>query len=331
MSNIPQLVVFGSARIDAFLEVPAHRADVECKLDDKRCVIELPYGAKLPLDSVEFLLGGNGANVAVGTKRLGVASCLVAEVGSGVMGKYAYEELAKEINVDYVSSSEKIAAGFGAVIMYGGERTILSYYPPVTPVFPENIDGAQWCYLTSTGEDFVDYYEKIYEWLRKVDVRVAFNPGGRQISKGVEWLKKYLEVTEILICNREEGETIVGMQETLGHEKELIDALKVYGSKRIVITDGPAGSFAYDGTRYLKLGVFPQEALERTGAGDACSTGILAALIQHKSMDEALLWGTINSASVIKYVGPQPGLIKKQDMPTWLEKAKEVGLEVEEL
>lgn len=331
MTTDPQLIVFGSARIDAFLNVPANRADIECKLDSKRCVIELPYGAKLPLDSVDFLLGGNGANVAIGTRRLGVPSALVAEVGGGVMGNFAYEELKKEIDIAYVSNSQEIAAGFGAVIMYGGERTILSYYPPVAPVLPEEIGHSQWAYLTSTGEDFGNYYEKIYEWLIKNDVRLAFNPGGRQISKGIEWLKKYLAVTEVLISNREEAQNITGLKDTLGRERELIDALKQYGSKKIVITDGPAGAYAFDGTRYLKMGIFPQEAVERTGAGDACSTGILAALIQHKSLEEALLWGTINSASVIKYIGPQPGLLKSEQMVEYLTKAQELGLKAQDL
>ncbi len=330
VSNVAQLAVFGSARMDAFLDLPDSKAEILCGLDDKRCVLELSYASKISLDGVSFLLGGNGANVAVGSKRLGIDAKLVAEVGDGYMGNYTMEELKKETDPKFVTQTPNTPAGFGAVIRYQTERTILSYYPPVQPQFPEELTKAEWAYLTSTGEDFETYYEKIYDWLRANDARLAFNPGGRQISRGIDWLKKYLEVTELLIANREESEDIVGMKDTLGHEKELLDALKQYGSKRIIITDGPAGAYAFDGTRYLKMGIFPQEAVERTGAGDSFSTGCLAALIQHKSMDEALLWGTINSASVIKYVGPQPGLLKKEQMNEYLAKAQELGLHAEE-
>ena len=65
-----QLVVFGSARVDAFMQLPPEQADQLCSLDDKLCVIQLAYSAKLPLKQVDFLTGGNGANVAIGSKRL---------------------------------------------------------------------------------------------------------------------------------------------------------------------------------------------------------------------------------------------------------------------
>lgn len=330
VSNVAQLVVFGSARMDAFLDLPDNKAEVLCGLDNKRCVIELSYAAKISLNGVQFLLGGNGANVAIGANRLGIDAKLVAEVGDGFMGNYTLEELQKETDTKFVTQTPNTPAGFGAVIRYQTERTILSYYPPLQPQFPAELTKAEWAYLTSTGEDFESYYEKILAWLTSNDARLAFNPGGRQIAKGIDWIKKYLEVTELLIANREESEAIVGTKDTMGKEKELLDALRQYGSKRIIITDGPAGAYAYDGTRYLKMGIFPQEAVERTGAGDSFSTGCLAALIQHKTMDEALLWGTINSASVIKYVGPQPGLLKKDQLNEYLTKAQEIDLKAEE-
>src|SRR3989344_2065052 len=142
-----KLTVFGSARIDAFLELPEHLAEQFCKIDTKECFIELSYASKLPLNNVSFLVGGNGANVAVGSKRLGVESTLVAELGHGPISNMAKGELEKEIKTDYVTQSEGLNQGFGAVIVYQGERTILSYYSTGRPPFPEGLDASEWSYL----------------------------------------------------------------------------------------------------------------------------------------------------------------------------------------
>lgn len=327
-----KLVVFGSARVDAFLGVPSDKVDKLCNLDTKKCVVEFTYGAKIPMESVEFLVGGNGANVSVGTKRLGVDSFLVAEVGTGVMADHTRQELSKEIDTTFVTQTPGVPQGFGAVIMYQGERTILSYYPPVTPPFPDNLDGADWAYLTSTGEDFEEYYEKIYNWLNVSNAKVVFNPGGRQISKGLEWMKKYLDKTYLLILNREEGESLVNFKESQGKEKQLLDLLTQTGAKQVVVTDGNNGGYAktVDG-KYLRIGVIPIDAYERTGAGDAFSTGCMSALILGKTLEEGLIWGTVNSTSVIGFVGPQKGLLNQQRLQEWIDMAKASGLSVEEL
>lgn len=325
-----KLVVFGSARIDAFLELPEHLAEEHCKLNEKECVIELSYASKLPLNNVTFCLGGNGANVAVGVSRLGVESRLVAELGNGPISDYAKNELGREIDLAYVTQTQSVNQGFGAVLMYHGERTILSYYSPGRPPFPKNLEGAEWSYLTSVGENFEEFFEDVFAWLKKNSTKLVFNPGGRQIKKGRDWLVKYLEKTELILVNREEAENIAGIKDSLGGEKKLLDEIMKMGSKLAVITDGRNGTFAKEGNKYYQAGVIPVDAIERTGAGDAFSTGCISALIKGKSLAEALIWGTVNSTSVIGYIGSQTGLLKEEEIDEWLRRAESSGLKIEE-
>lgn len=327
-----QLVIFGSARMDAFMTLPDEKAETFCNLDDHKCVLELSYATKIPLKQVKFLLGGNGANVAVGTKRMGISSILAAEVGAGVMGDATVNELVKQgIDMSVVTQSPEVPAGFGAVINYQGERTILSYYPPQEPPFPsEDLDDPEWVYLTSIGEQFEKYYERVLAFVKEKHPKLAFNPGGRQISMGQAWMRQYIENTEILVANREECEQIAEMEQTFDKEKDLMNALIQMGAKKVVITDGRNGCFACDGQKYYKLGILPVEAIERTGAGDAFSTGLLSALIKGKDLGEALLWGTLNSTSVIGFIGPQDGLLHERDIDVWKGRAESAGVKPEE-
>jgi 2-dehydro-3-deoxygluconokinase len=327
-----KLTIFGSARVDAFLELPDERANQVCDLDKKNCFIQLSYSAKIPLKRTSYLVGGNGANVAVGTKRLGIDNYLVAELGSGMMAEFAKKELEKEIDMKYVTQTEGVEEGFGAVIVYQGERTILSYYPPSRPPFPHDLPQSEWAYLTSIGDNFEGFYDDVYSWLEKGTAKLAFNPGGRQIRKGKEWLSTFLHKTELLMVNREEGEEIVGMSDTHGKEKDLLDALSALGAKKVVITDGMNGSYSRDTDgKYYQLNVLPIDSIERTGAGDSYSTGCMSALIKGKTLAEGMLWGTINAASKIGYVGPQRGLLREDQLHEWLDRAESSGVEVKEL
>lgn len=328
-----KLVIFGSARVDAFLEVPSERAKQECAIDQKDCFIKLTYAAKIPLKTATYLLGGNGANVAVGTKRLGVANYLVAELGSGMMSDFAAKTLAFEgINMRYVTQTKGVAEGFGAVIVYQGERTILSYYPPERPPFPSDLPFTEWAYLTSIGENFEDFFEDVYQWLCQSRVKLVFNPGGRQIKKGKEWLSRFLNKCELLIVNREEGEEICefgGISH--GKEKQLLDSLYFLGPKKVIVTDGANGSYAKDASGYYKCGVLSVEVYEKTGAGDSYSSGCISALIKGKTLQEGMIWGTVNAASKIEFLGPQTGLLYENQLNEWLKKAQLNGLKVVEL
>ena len=170
------------------------------------------------------------------------------------------------------------------------------------------------------------------EWLNKnPDIKFAFNPGSYQFRAGTEVIKPALARTEAIFVNREEAEKLTGTKDTEGEEKVLLRNLSNLGPKISVITDGAKGSYIFDGSRFVHAGVFPVDAYERTGAGDAFGVGCLSAIIKGKSLEEALVWGTLSSASVIGYVGPQRGLLTEEEMAEWVERYKSAGVEVKEL
>jgi sugar/nucleoside kinase (ribokinase family) len=81
-----------------------------------------------------------------------------------------------------------------------------------------------------------------------------------------------------------------------------------------VITDGREGSYSFDGTNFWKLSEFPGDRVEATGAGDSFATAVCAALFHGESIEEAMVWGSINSASVVHEIGPQAGLLTLDEL-----------------
>lgn len=317
----------GPARMDVFLKLPDEEVDEVCNIDRKRCVIELGFGEKIAVKGVEFAIGGNAGNNAVGLARLGLKSAMIGAMGNGWTDKRALEILESEgVDTKYVDI-KKEGNGFGAVLNYQEERTILSYYSDALCCWPEDPGLlAEWIYLTSMGERYEDFYKQAVDWAKKTGAKIAFNPGTRQLKAGLNGLDYAFKETEVCFLNREEAAQLLGIP--VDNIKKLLEGLREIGPKVIIITDGPEGTYAYDGQKYLHMPIVEAKVVERTGAGDAFGSGFLAGYIKGKPLEECLKWGTVNSASVLGHVGPQAGLLTKEKMEEWLVRAG--GVKVEE-
>lgn len=325
-----ELLSIGDASLDVF--ITPTESETLCQLNDRDELICFSYGDKIPVKSFAISVGGNTANNAVGTKRLGVKSAAVLTLGDDSIGDQIVQRLKEEgVDASFVVQQPETASNYSTIVNFSGERTIFTYKVPREYEFPKELPGASWVYLTSMGAQFRPFYAKVLEWVGKnPDTKLAFNPGSRQLRAGVDALSEVLAASYIVYINRKEAETITGFKDSEGKEKELLRALSSLGPKISIVTDGGNGSFVYDGQKYLRCGILPVDAHERTGAGDSFGSGCLAALIKGKSLEEAILWGTANAASVIGYTGSQRGLLKEDEIQAWLERAKSSGVKVEE-
>ena len=324
------LLSIGDATIDTFM-TPLE-SETLCRLDSKDCLIAFSYGDKIPVKNLEFTIGGNAANNAVGTKRLSINTSIVLTLGQDSVGEMIVARLKEEgVDATYIIQQPGTTSNYSTIINYSGERTIFVYHAPRSYEFPVKLPLAPWVYLTSMGESFRPFYNHFIEWLAKnPSVKLVFNPGSWQLRGGYEAIKVVMDATYLIYVNREEAEKLTGFGESAGKERDLLIALNKIGPKICVITDGGGGSFAYDSIdgKFFKAGILPVDAYERTGAGDAFGSGTLSALIHGKPLGEALLWGTCNSASVIGYTGSQKGLLKLNEMDSWLARCKSSGVGV---
>ena len=117
--------------------------------------------------------------------------------------------------------------------------------------------------------------------------------------------------TDILIVNREEAEQLVGKDKDI---KLLAEKLLKAGPEIVAITDGPCGAYAATAEEFLFAPPMPIKPISTTGAGDAFSSGFMAALIKNKKLKDALMWGIFNSSSVIQHFGAQTGLLSSRDL-----------------
>jgi ribokinase len=129
------------------------------------------------------------------------------------------------------------------------------------------------------------------------------------------------EITDVFFCNKEEAQRILKNQEK--DIKTLLQSIKNLGPKTVIITDGIDGAYAYDGTDFWFMSIYPHTPFERTGAGDAFASTLTSALALGKTLEEALRWAPINSMSVVQKIGAQEGLLTRKALEEFLAKAPE--------
>ena len=319
------VVVIGDVVTDDFIKLLDDQAMTYTD-EHGRKVLAMEFGTKLPFDHREVLPGvGNAGNAAAAMARIGLNVVFVTDVGGDTYGREIIHAIdAEGADTRYVRIHPKKITNYHFVLWYKEERTILikhENYDYHWPHFRAR-EIPRWVYFTSISEHSLEYHDDVAEWLEdNPDIKLAFQPGTFQIKFGADRLKKIYQRTEVLLLNREEAVLVGGGNHEDMHD--LINHLHALGPKIVVVTDGPNGAYASDGTQRLKMPIYPDIAppYERTGAGDAFSSTFVAALAKGNTIEGALQLAPINSMSVVQKVGGQAGLLNEHHLEEYLKKA----------
>lgn len=315
MNNSFDLITIGDSTVDTFIKIKD--ATVECDINRKDCKICLPYGGKVPVEAIEYAVAGNAANVAVGAKKLGLTVAIYTNLGGDDQGRRIQQTLEKEgISQDYVEVHSDKKSNLSVVLSFQGERTIFVYHQDWSYRLPKLAD-CNWLYLTSMAESFTssNIMDEVCHFVDKSKTKLVYSPGTFQLKADIKRYPKVLERCELLIVNMEEAKRIIGIDPKEHVEvRDLLSKMLLLGAKKVAITDGENGSYATDGNSNLKAGIFPTQLVEKTGAGDAYSSGFVAALAKGETLGEAMIWGTVNAAHEVRQVGTQKGILSLEEL-----------------
>ena len=246
--------------------------------------------------------------MAIGAARLGLKSALYAEVGNDTQGIRLKQSLIdNKVSTKYFYLKKGEKTNYSVVLYYKGDRTILVHHEKRQYKFPK-LEKSKWVYLTSMATGSQKIFKPLQAYLKKTKAKLGFNPGTHQIKLGTKKILPIIKICDVMFINTQETQTILNTK--TNDFRKLTKGLYNLGTKIAVVTDGPNGAYCYDGTDYWYSPIYDVKILERTGCGDAFSTGFLSALAKGKTTPQAMIWASLNSAGVVQQVGPQNGLIK---------------------
>ncbi len=320
------VLTVGDAASDVF--IPLSGTHIRIREDDDGQWMELPYGGKVQFEhSPTIEAGGNAANAAVGFSRLGLSTAIATHVGHDDIGRAMQLALEREgIDTHLMRFDPGQPSNRNFVLWFGQDRTILVRHERYDYHWAHlsRREIPAWVYLSSIGSDCTDYYEQIVAWLHaEPSVRLVLQPGTFQIAQGVQAMRGLYQRAEVLVCNREEAVEIGGGDHS--HLAELLESLHRLGPRTVVVTDGPDGAYASDGSQRYRVPAYPDPTppKERTGAGDAFTSTLVAALVKGLPLERALAWAPVNAMSVVQEVGSQGGLLREHELLTHLKAAPE--------
>lgn len=309
MSRMLRFVSIGAAVQDVYLRGKIFEPNKE---EDGSLSEEFALGTKNEVEAITFSTGGGATNASVTFARAGHHSSFMGRIGKDVAGRAVMDDLRSEnINTTLVKTMQNTNTGYSTIFLSpDGERTILTYRGASQEYNLSSRDffnvAPDWFYISSLSGD-IDSLLKIVDYAKKHKIKIAINPGKKEITH--KRFKKSLASFDILSLNKEEMQTLFG-------EDKKPDELLKEASKTtpiVLLTDGPKGSYATDGKKIFKAGMYKDvPVIDRLGAGDAFSSGFVCKVAGGSPIEEALVYASANSTHVVGQIGAKEGILHER-------------------
>ena len=300
-----KIIVIGSSNVDLLM-----------KMD------HLPEKGETVTDAEFFqVYGGKGANQAVAAARAGGNVAFVNSVGEDAYTPQMVQNYKNDgIDTRYVFQEKGIASGH-ALIMIGGEgMNYLSVAPGANyKLTPQKIDEAMPVF--DEAAMIVMQYEIPEETIKYVidlanrkSIPVLWN-----CAPARAFDLSYIPKINILVLNEVEAGFLAEMTvETEADAEKAAQKLVERGVEKVIITLGSKGAFVVTKTEKVSVPAFKVEAVDTTAAGDTFCGAFAVALVEGKSLKEALQFASAAAAISVTRMGAQPSAPTRNEIDTFL-------------
>lgn len=321
--DAPYVLCIGDIFTDVFIKLIESEARID-KDPDGSERLSIPFGSKPPYERADIVTSvGPSPNAAVSIARLGARVGLMSWLGDDQTGKDSLNYLAHEkIDTAPTTVQRKTLSNTYYVLRYGADRTILVKNEDYNYKWEEPKTKPDWIYLSLISADSWPLHLSLADYLEEhQEIKFALQPGTFHFKWGAQKLARLYKRAEIVVMNREEAVDVTGG--SYDDLKGLADKLHELGPKCVVITDGAKGSYASHDGKLVAIPNYPDPAppVDRTGAGDAFASTIVAGLALGKDFETALTWAPINSMNVVQNLGAQAGLLRASEVENYLSEA----------
>jgi len=304
------IICVGSLTLDLFFQ--------DESLTVERNRFFLAIGGKYVVNYFSQAIGGGGGNVAVGLARARIKSALFTEIGTGGVSQLILAKLHDEgVNTQFLEKRPELTNVSAILLSVSGERTIINHRSHQSKLDlmehgEKLFTGVKALYLGNMPEVALEDRQKLLKLAKSKGLHTYLNLGVKDCRRGLTDLKEIFEVVDNLIINRYELADILGVPANELVPGRLNYRERIFPSKHslLVITDGEFGSYAQgpDGIVH-QAALKVNEVVDATGAGDAFTSGFIAARLKGLSLQDSLRSGARNSASVIQKINAQDGLL----------------------
>ncbi len=314
------VITMGAATRDVFLLSDHFRVAKDKHLSAVGEVLYFNLGSKNELQEVILTTGGGATNAAVTFARQGLRTACICRVGDEESGHDVVRALKNEgITTEFIQHDKKSPTAYSTILTTKkGERVILTKRGASDHIdaraIPVKRVQAKWLYVSSVAGDLA-LLKKVFAVAHAHGIRIAINPGIRELEKGLRALEPLLRSVDVLFVNHEEAAQLTGISQR--KEKTIFEKLDAIVRGIVVMTKGQKGVVVSDGKKVYHAGVPKAPIAGRTGAGDAFGSGFIAGLARGNNIPFSMQLGTANATAVIQHLSAKQGILRKGEWGKW--------------
>ena len=288
------------------------------------------------VDKFGATFGGGEANVAVSLANYGMDACFVTKLPDNPIGQSAINSLRRfGVNTNYITRGgnrvgiyylEKGASQRGSVCVYDRAHSAIQEAKKEDFNWDEIFKGAKWFHVTgitpALGPNVVDITIEACKAAKKAGATVScdLNYRGKlwtrdEARKAMTEICKYVDVC---ISNEEDAKDVFGIEaentditggklNKEGYKSVAKQLMDKFGFKKVAITLRTSisatfnnwAALLYDGKDYCFSKEYQMFIVDRVGGGDSFGGGLIYALLNGKSTQDAVEFAV--AASCLKH------------------------------
>ncbi|WP_448885711.1 sugar kinase [Citrobacter telavivensis] len=276
-------------------------------------------------------VAGAELNVATGLARLGMKVGWVSRVGNDSFGRFVLNSLKKEgIDAQGVTLDERYATGFQLKSkVENGTDPIVEYFRKgsaashlsVADYNEAYFSAARHLHLSGVAAALsASAYELLAHTARTMKAQgktLSFDPNLRPVlwkseAEMIEKLNRLAFQADWVLPGLKEGMILTGQQTPEG----IADFYLRHGVKAVVLKTGADGAWykTADGEKGSVAPVKVDNVVDTVGAGDGFAVGVISALLEGRTLHQAVTRGNKIGALAIQVQGDSEGLPTRETL-----------------
>ena len=263
----------------------------------------------ISLDAAEHFskyLAGAELNVAIGLSRLGHKGIYISKVGEDSFGNFIIESVKKaEIETTYLTKDKNYSTGFYLKQKVSEGDPKVDYYRKnsaaanlsIAELKALDLSGIKIAHLSgifpALSETSLKTFQGFNQKLNEADILTIFDPNLRPVlwdnqEKMIRIINDLAKQSQIILPGINEGEILTGSSEPEKIADFYLEQSTL--TKIVVVKLGADGAFVKlkNGEQYFVSGFKVAKVVDTVGAGDGFAVGLESALLEGKTLKEAV-------------------------------------------
>ncbi|MFV0548043.1 MAG: ribokinase [Limnobaculum xujianqingii] len=251
--------------------------------------------------------GGKGANQAMAASNAGAKVHFVCKTGKDQFSQFAYRHLSDSAIHSFTLYQSDDASTGNAVIYVSQQdgENMIAIYPGANKTITESEIIAISEQLKKSDvllvqlENNFDATFNVMRLANALGVKIILNPAPYSHE-----ILQFIELANIITPNETEASLLSGVEVTdIASAQQAAREIAHKGVQTVIITLGSNGALLYENNQFQHIPALPAVAVDTTGAGDAFTGALTAAIASGQNLGWAVKYATAFASLAVEREG----------------------------